>query len=352
MNLKKLKAALLGATGMAGQQFIEDLIDHPWIEITDLYASERSKGKKYKERVEIWHGKVSPPEEIWNKTIKWVEEINLDEVDIVFSALDGKVARTYEERCAKYKPVISTTRAFRYDDDVPILIPEVNKEHVKLIDVQKKNRNWEGFVVPGPNCTTVGLVMSLKPIYETFGLEWVIMVSMQAISGAGYPGVPAYDITANVIPHIKNEEEKVKKETLKILGKLEGDKIIPADFKIDCKCNRVPTIDGHMESVFIKTKKSCTVSEIRDVLRNWEGLDPTEYPTAIKNPIIVEDDIFRPQPRLDVEKYGGMAAIVGGIEETTFGGFKYTVLSHNTKRGAAKGEILVAEYLYKLGYIK
>jgi len=348
--LKKLKTAILGATGMAGQQFIEALEDHPWFEITDLYASERSAGLKYGERVKIWHGSKPPSDEILNKTIELVDNVNLDNVDVIFSALPGSIAREYEEKYAKYKPIISTTSAFRYDDDVPILIPEINLEHVKLIDIQRKNHGWKGFVVPGPNCTTVGLVMSLKPIYEAFGLEWVVMVSMQAISGAGYPGVPAYDITANVIPYIEKEEKKVKIETLKILGKYENGKIINADFKVDCKCNRVSSVDGHMESVFIKTKKDCTVDDIKQVLREWPGLEPDKYPTAISNPIIVTDDKFRPQPRLDVEKYGGMAAIVGGIDETVFGGFKYTVLSHNTKRGAAKGEILVAEYLYKEGY--
>jgi aspartate-semialdehyde dehydrogenase len=175
---------------------------------------------------------------------------------------------------------------------------------------------------------------------------------MQAVSGAGYPGVPSYDITANVVPFIKNEEGKVKKETLKILGKLENEKIASAPFKLDCKCNRVPSLDGHMESIFIKTKEPCEVDDIKAVLREWPGFDPKEYPTAIKTPIIVTEDPFRPQPRLDAERYGGMAAVVGGIEKTEFGGFKYTVLSHNTKRGAAKGEILVAEYLYKHGYIK
>ncbi|MHA1270694.1 MAG: aspartate-semialdehyde dehydrogenase [Candidatus Helarchaeota archaeon] len=348
--MKKLKSAILGATGMAGQQFIEALENHPWFEITDLYASKRSAGKKYKERVEVWHGSTLPSDDIMEKRIILVDEIDYDRVDVIFSALPGSIAREYEEKCAKHKPVISTTSAFRYDDDVPILIPEVNLQHTKLIEVQRKNRDWKGFVVPGPNCTTVGLVMSLKPIYEAFGLEWVIMVSMQAISGAGYPGVPSYDITANVIPHIRNEEPKVKKETLKILGKLEGEKIINANFKVDCKCNRVTSVDGHMESVFIKTKQSCTINDIKNVLRECPGLDPNKYPTAINTPVVVTDDLFRPQPRIDVEKYGGMATIVGGIEETVFGGFKYTCLSHNTKRGAAKGEILVAEYLYKEGY--
>jgi len=349
--LKKLKSAILGATGMAGQQFIEALEGHPWFEITDLYASERSAGKKYKERVKVWHGPNPPSDEIWEKKVKLVDDIDLDAIDIVFSALPGSIARKYEEKCAKYKPVISTASAFRYDDDVPILIPETNIEHIKLIDVQRKNRGWDGFVVPGPNCTTVGLVMSLKPIYDAFGLEWVIMVSMQAISGAGYPGVPSYDIIANVIPYIENEESKVKKETLKILGKFQDGKIISANFKLDCKCNRVTSINGHMESIFIKTKDPCDLEDIKDVLQKYPGLDPNKYPTAITNPIIVTDDPYSPQPRVDVEKYGGMATIVGGLDETAFNGFKYTCLSHNTKRGAAKGEILVAEYLYKEGFI-
>jgi aspartate-semialdehyde dehydrogenase len=348
--MKKLKTAILGATGMAGQQFIEALEGHPWFEITDLYASERSAGKKYRERVPVWHGQNPPSAEIWEKVIGLVDNVNYEDVDIIFSALPGSLAREHEAKCAKYKPVISTTYAFRYDDDVPILIPETNIEHTKLIVTQRKNHDWEGFVVPGPNCTTVGLVMSLKPIYQKFGLEWVIMVSMQAISGAGYPGVPSYDITANVIPHIGNEEPKVKKETLKILGELKDSKIIKADFKLDCKCNRVTSVDGHMESVFIKTKKSCDIDAIKQALKNCPGLDPKKYPTAIETPVVVTDDIYRPQPRIDVEKYGGMATIVGGIEETVFDGFKYTVLSHNTKRGAAKGEILVAEYLYKEGF--
>ena len=348
--MKKLKAAILGATGMAGQQFIEALENHPWFEIEALYASEKSANQKYRERVTNWLTMNPPSEEICEKVIGLVDKVNYEEVDVIFSALPSEVARANEEKYAQYKPVISTASAFRYEPDVPILIPEINKDHSDLINIQKERRGWNGFVVPGPNCTTVGLVMSLKPIYEAFGIEWVIMVSMQAVSGAGYPGVPSYDITANVIPYIKNEEGKIKKETLKILGKLENDKIVNAPFKVDCKCNRVTSIDGHMESVFIKTKDACEVDDIKAALRDWPGLDPEDYPTAIKTPIILTDDPFRPQPRLDAERYGGMAAIVGGIEKTEFGGFKYTVLSHNTKRGAAKGEVLVAEYLYKNGF--
>jgi len=349
-NLKKMKAAILGATGMAGQQFIEALENHPWFEIAALYASEKSAGMKYRERVTTWLPLNPPSEEIWEMTIGLVDEVDYEDVDVIFSALPSEIARACEEKYAQYRPVISTASAFRYEEDVPILIPEINKDHTELINIQKERRGWNGFVVPGPNCTTVGLVMSLKPIYETFGLEWAIMVSMQAVSGAGYPGVASYDITANVIPYIAKEEGKVKKETLKILGKLENDKIINAPFKLDCKCNRVPSLDGHMESVFIKTEQPCDENDIKAALRDWPGFDTEEFPTAIKTPIILMEDPFRPQPRLDAERYGGMAAIVGGIEKTEFGGFKYTVLSHNTKRGAAKGEVLVAEYLHKNGY--
>ncbi len=351
--MKKFKCAVLGATGVAGQQFIEACNGHPWFEITGLYASEKSAGKKYSEAA-TWHQDGDMEPSIAAMVVKDVARIgdDLKQYDIVFSALPGEIAREVEEKCAKEKPVISTTSAFRYDEDVPIIIPEVNAPHIELVKKQAA-RGWKGFVVPGPNCTTVGLAVSLKPIFDEFGIKNVFMTSMQALSGAGYPGVPSLDIIDNIIPYIAKEEEKVQKETVKILGN--GMK--NAGFRVSCTCTRANVRDGHTETVFVETEKPCTPEDYKAAIGRFNEKFRKEFgdlPSAPKESIVVRVEDDRPQPRRDRDTNDGMSTTVGRIRKDDIfaNGIKYVVLSHNTKKGAAKGEILVAEYLVKKGYVK
>jgi len=355
--MEKKRAAVLGATGAAGQQFIEALKDHPWFEIAGLYASERSEGKPYGEAAK-WFTSSPLPEDIAEITVGNVEKAinDIDQYDIFFSALPSDLSKEVEGNFAKYKPVISTASGYRYEDDVPILVPEVNAGHCPLIERQQKERGWKGFVVPGPNCTTMGLIISLKPIYETFGVKSVVMTSMQALSGAGYPGHSCLDIVDNMIPFIAKEEGKVVLETIKSLGKYKNGAIKNANFPVSCTCTRVATIDGHMLSIFVNTEKPCTPDDIKAVFKEYNDKCRKEFgdlPSAPKDTIVVKKEENRPQPRLDREIGDGMTTVVGRIrQDEVFGqnGVKYVALSHNTKRGAAKGEMLAAEYLIKQGY--
>jgi aspartate-semialdehyde dehydrogenase len=379
--MAKIPVAILGATGEVGQKFVVNLQKHPWFEINALYASERSAGKKYADALDYgkessrWFCKEKPDKKILDMMVLNVSNVNTEDCDVFFSALPSETALEAEGKIAKDKPVVSTASAYRYFDDSFTYLPSVNEPHAKIIETQRKNRGWKGFVVPQPNCTTVGLVMSLKPVYDKFGLESVIMASMQSVSGAGYGAVRSWAeqrreqgsdlpeglekfeqgiFEGNVIPYIKGEEEKVKKETVKLLGKFAGGKIVPAGFKIACKCNRVPVLEGHTESVFIETAKKCSVDDLKDAWKEYRG-EPQrlKLPTAPKQPIVVMGEIDRPQPRFDSYIEGGMVVVIGGVEANAFdNGFQYTVLSHNTELGAAKGAVLAAEYLYKIGLIK
>jgi aspartate-semialdehyde dehydrogenase len=379
--MAKISVGILGATGEVGQKFVVNLGNHPWFEVGALYASEKSAGKSYAEALNYgtessrWFVKKEPDKKILNMEVLDVRNAAEGEVNFFFSALPSETALEIEGKIAKEKPVVSTASAYRYFEDSFTYLPGVNESHAKIIEVQQKNRGWRGFVVPQPNCTTIGLTMSLKPVYDEFGLTRVIMASMQSVSGAGYDAVRKWMeqrraqgtelpgelkefspsiFEGNVIPYIKGEEEKVKKETVKLLGQFRGGRIYPARFKMACKCNRVPVLEGHTESVFIETKKKCTVDELKGAWKSYRG-EPQrmKLPTAPRQPIIVLDEVDRPQPRFDSYLEGGMAAVIGGVEANVFkNGFQYTVLSHNTELGAAKGAVLAAEYLYKIGLIK
>ena len=357
-----VKAAIVGATGIVGQQFLVALKNHPWIEITALAASERSAGRSYKEAISDaqsgalrWFCQEPPAEEVMTIPVQNAAEMDISALDIVFSAVESDQAKILEPKFAREKAVISTASAFRYDEDVPILIPGINSEHAKLINVQRKARGWKGFITPIPNCTTAGLAITLKPIYESFGVNAVIMTSMQALSGAGRSsGVIGLDILDNVIPFIVGEEEKVQRETQKILGSFAGNTVNPARFNVSCTCTRVNVREGHTESVFVSTQKTCAVDEITRVLREYNGLvGGVELPSAPRHMIIVHEDPFRPQPRLDRDAEDGMATVVGRIRKDNVleNGIKYLLVSHNTKMGAAKGAVLVAELLIRDGYI-
>ena len=356
------KTAIVGATGIVGQQFLTALKNHPWLEITALAASKKSAGKNYEEalrepktRAIRWYIDEELPPEFLDMEVEDASDLNPSEFDVIFTAIESDEAKILEPKFAAKSPVISTASAFRYESDIPIIIPGINSDHISLLDIQKKKRGWEGFIIPIPNCTTTGLVISLKPINDAFGLRNVIMTSMQAVSGAGRsPGVTALDITDNVIPFIPNEEEKVQEETKKILG-IKGDNGIEvADFNISSTCTRVNVLEGHTESVFVSTKEKCSIKGIKEVMEKYAGiLIDKGLPSAPKKLIVVQEDPFRPQPRLDRDAYGGMATTVGRIrtDNVLKNGVKYLLVTHNTKMGAARGAVLVAELLVKKGYI-
>ncbi|HEY9387705.1 MAG TPA: aspartate-semialdehyde dehydrogenase [Nitrososphaeraceae archaeon] len=352
-----LKVALIGATGAVGQEFVVALNRHPWFELSQIASSERSAGKKYIDAIRDsnsgvlkWHNKEQVPEYIRDVIVSKVEDIDLQKFDLIFTALESDDAKIIEPNFARSVPVISTAAAFRYEKDVPILIPGVNDSHAELLDIQRKNRGWKGFIAPLPNCTTTGLAITLKPIIEEFGIEGVFMTSMQALSGAGRsPGVIALDIMDNIIPYIPKEEEKVQLETKKILGNLDSESISSATIKVSCTCTRIPVLDGHTEAVFVETKKPAEPQQVKDeMLRFSKSVAIKKLPTAPKDYIIVHDDPTRPQPRIDREVNDGMTTVVGRLRKDTVfdNGVKYVLLSHNEKMGSAKGAVLLAELLY------
>ena len=354
----KKKVAIIGVTGAVGQEFVLSLEDHPWFEVTQIAASERSAGKNYVDAIrdpdsEIikWEVGGEIPEYIKGMTVKKIDEINVAELDLVFSAVESNAARDIETKFAKDIPVISTSSAYRYEDDVPILIPGINDEQAELLEVQKKNRGWKGWVAPLPNCTTTGLAITMKPLYEKYGAKKVMMTSMQAISGGGRsPGVSAMDVTDNIIPYIPKEENKVRIETKKILGKLKDGKIEPADIRVSCTCTRVPVIDGHTESVFVETEKEVDPKNAKETYEQYnKEISVAGLPSAPKDYYAVHEDPTRPQPRIERQVGGGMTTTIGRLEkEELFDhGLKYILFSHNKKMGSAKGAVLLAEMLYK-----
>ena len=358
----KKKVAIIGVTGSVGQEFVLSLENHPWFEVTQIAASERSAGKKYAEAIRdpnsgivSWevHGEI--PEYIKEMTVKNIDEINVSQLDLVFSAVESGAARDIETKFAKDVPVISTSSAYRYEEDVPILIPGINDEQAELLEEQKKNRNWKGWVAPLPNCTTTGLAITLKPLYEKYGVKKVMMTSMQAISGAGRsPGLSAMNITDNIIPYIPKEEGKVRRETRKILGKLKNGKIEDADIKVSCTCTRVPVIDGHTESVFVETNKDIDPDKAKELYsESNKNISVAGLPSAPEEYYAFHEDPTRPQPRIERDVGGGMTTTIGRVEkEELFDhGLKYMLFSHNKKMGSAKGAVLLAEMLYKKGKI-
>ena len=338
-----IKAAILGATGAVGQRFVHLLLDHPWFEISAVAASDRSKGLKYQDAIR-WKFLDSVPESIGELKVKSIDPKALDDADIIFSALPSEEAGKVEEAFAKSGSfVFSNASSHRMDPDVPILNPEVNGEHISLLDTQRKRRKWDGAIITNPNCTAAIFTLSLKPISDKFGIKRVLVSTMQALSGAGYPGESSLDMVDNVLPFINKEEEKVQQETLKILGS--SSKM--ASFKVSASCHRVPTLDGHLEAVFLETEKEATTEDIANAMNNFSG-EPQKLklPTAPNKPIVLREENNRPQPRLDRMAGGGMSVVVGRLRrDTALDGIKYLVLGHNTIRGAAGCSILNAEYL-------
>lgn len=357
-----IRTAVVGATGLAGQQFLAALADHPNFEITTLAASARSAGKSYADAIRTdsgqlaWYTGEPLDPALARLPVENAAEIDASAVDLVFTAIDSGPARELEPLYARHCPVISTASAFRYEDDVPLLLPGVNMEQAALLAYQSKQRGWKGFITPNPNCTTVGLAFTLAPLHRAFGIERVHMVSLQAVSGAGRsPGVIAMDVVDNIIPFIPKEEAKVQTETQKILGTLDGDRIVPARFGISSTCTRVGVLEGHTEVVHLTLSRATSAQSIAEVWRSF-GADflARGYHSSPRSLIHVHDDPFRPQVRLDRDMGDGMTTVVGRLraDDNVENGWKYMLVSHNTKMGAAKGCVLVAEHLLAEGAIR
>lgn len=354
MTRKEIRAALLGATGAVGQRYVSLLSKHPYIRLEVLMGKE-SEGKLYGEAVH-WLFSQAIPDEISQKKVMPATPESAKGCDLVFSALPSEAAVGLEKRFAEAGfNVVSEASAHRMIEEVPLMVPEVNPEHLKLVQEQKRKRGWRGSLVTTPNCTVTGLAIVLKPLLLSFGLTKAIVTTMQAISGAGYPGVPSLLITENVIPYIKDEEEKVSRESSKILGRLEDGKISPFRLQMAVSCNRVPVIDGHTESVYFESTSELSPDKVSSSLEGFIG-EPQrlKLPTAPDKPIIVLGEPDRPQPRLDrmAGSVPGMSVVVGrirqGIDEKSA---QLTLLSHNTIRGAAGNAILTAELMKSMGYI-
>jgi aspartate-semialdehyde dehydrogenase len=346
----KYPIGILGATGMVGQRFIQLLERHPWFEVAWLAASDRSSGKKYGDAAK-WRLDTPLPERIANMTVAPAEAAGAPK--IIFAALDAGIARELEPRFADAGcVVVSNSSAYRMAPSVPLVIPEINAEHLHLIEEQASRKASGGYMVTNPNCSTIGLVMALKPLEQRFGITQIIVTTMQAVSGAGYPGVPSMDILGNVVPYIGSEEEKMEAETLKLLGRLEGHSVIPLLARVSASCNRVAVEDGHTESVSIKLARPATHEEILAAWAEFRPLAGQGLPTAPDQPIEWAPQDDRPQPRLDRNRRNGMAVTVGRLRPCGVLDWKFTALSHNTIRGAAGAAILNAELLASLGKLE
>jgi len=351
--MKSFRVGILGATGAVGQKFIRILEQHPWFKVKALGASKRSAGKPYSEAAN-WIESTPMPESVAHLNVSECEPEHFDDIDFVFSGLDSSVATDIEANFAKAGfPVISNAKNYRTDPTVPLLIPEVNPDHIELIREQKFSSDGSGWIVTNPNCVAIPLTTSLKPLYDQFGIKSVVVTSMQAISGAGYPGVPSLDIMGNVIPFIGGEESKIRQEPLKLLGKLTDGAVRYANFSVEATATRVPVINGHLLSVTVQLKEKADLNTIREAMKNWESpIHDLDLPSAPEFPLKVHDDPRYPQPRLHADSEGGMQTAVGRIRQAHVMDVSYIAMAHNTVRGAAGGAILNAELLVRKGFLK
>jgi len=346
--MTKYRVGILGATGMVGQRFIQLLENHPQFTITAVAASDRSQGKRYGEAC-AWRLQGEMPANIKSMVVQPPKPPL--ECDLVFSSLPGDIARETENSFAQAGyPVISNSSAFRMDEDVPLLIPEVNYQHLELIEVQKKRNSSGGYIVTNPNCSTIMVALALAPLHAAFGIEAAIVTTLQALSGAGYPGVASLDILDNVLPYIGGEEEKIEAETRRILGKLEGEKVTFAEMAVSAQCHRVNVADGHMAAIRIKLNRRAELDHLREALSSFKSI-PQELKlhSAPRAPIVIRDEADRPQPKLDRDAGAGMSVTVGRMFPDSVFDYRFVTLSHNTIRGAAGAAILNAELLIATG---
>jgi aspartate-semialdehyde dehydrogenase len=347
---EKIAVGILGATGVVGQRFIQMLEHHPWFEVAWLAASDRSAGQAYGDAAR-WRLKTPIPERVRKMTVS--NAVPDGAPAVIFAALDAGIAREMEPQFAAAGcAVVSNSSAFRMQDDVPLVIPEVNADHLSLIEKQTWRKQSGGYIVTNPNCSAIGLVIALAPLHNQFGIESLFVTTMQAVSGAGYPGVASLDILGNVIPYIAKEEEKMEEETRKLLGRVNSDHVEMADFTMTAHCNRVAVEDGHTESVSIKLKKKASAEEIIAALNDFQSTpQELKLPLAPEHPIVYDTAPDRPQPRFDLDRGKGMTVSVGRLRPCGVLDWKFTVLSHNTIRGAAGAALLNAELLKVQGLL-
>jgi aspartate-semialdehyde dehydrogenase len=348
---EKIPVAVLGATGTVGQKFVCLLADHPWFELVAVAASSASAGRLYGDAVR-WREVSALPPEIAGLTVRECAPIMPGA--ILFSALEAEVAGPIEQSFARAGAIVVTnTRTHRMDPDVPLLIPEVNAEHLELIDCQRESRGWNGAILANPNCSTAALALALAPLHRAFGIERLFVSTMQAVSGAGYPGVPSLDIVGNVIPFIGGEEEKIERESCKILGTLSSGIVEPAQFSASVHSNRVAVVDGHMATVSVGFRDRVRVDDAVAALREFRGPPRvSQLPSSPTPPIEVEERIDRPQPRLDLNRGRGMAVTVGRVRPCPVLDLRLVVLGHNTVRGAAGQGVQIAELLVAEGRVR
>jgi aspartate-semialdehyde dehydrogenase len=347
--MNKIEVGILGATGMVGQNFIKFLDGHPWFEVTWLGASDRSAGKKYRDAMK-WNLDGVAPESVRDRVVEECKPGNAPR--LVFSATDASVATEIEQAFAKAgHVVVSNSRNHRMERDVPLLVPEVNPDHLKLVPGQQRLRGWKGQIVTNPNCSTIVLTMALGPLKQ-FGITRLITTTMQAISGAGYPGVPSMDINANVIPFIGGEEEKMQQETQKILGTFRGDHVEPLAAKVSAHCNRVPVVDGHIVTVSVELSAKPSEADVLNAFEKFRSApQDRDLPSAPKRPVQHMPEADRPQPRKDAERDRGMAAFIGRLRPCSVFDYKFVALGHNTIRGAAGAAVLNAELMHSEGML-
>ena len=345
----KIPVGVLGATGMVGQHFVRFLRNHPLFELTWVGASDRSSGKKYRDAT-AWRLDGTMPEATADLTVEACQPGNAPK--LVFSATDASVATEIEQAFARAGHlVVSNSKNHRMDDDVPLLVPEVNADHLAVAKQQKQSRGWDGQIITNPNCSTIVLTMALGPLVQ-FGILRVVVTTLQALSGAGYPGVPSMDITANVIPYIGGEEEKLEIETQKILGSVSGGNIVPLAAKVSAHCNRVAVVDGHLVTVSVEFTNKPTLADIRNAFDSFRGKPQLlNLPSAPVRPVIYMEEADRPQPRRDVERERGMAVFTGRLRECPVFDVKFIALGHNTVRGAAGAAVLNAELMHAEGLL-
>jgi aspartate-semialdehyde dehydrogenase len=341
-------AGICGATGAVGQRLIQLLEPHPAFEIAAVTASESSAGKRYRDAAK-WRINVPIPERVGELTVRKTEPDEIpDDVDILFSSLPSAVGKAVEPELCKQGYVVSSNSSnARTDSDVPLTIPEVNAQHLDLLEIQREKRDWEGALVKNPNCSTITMVPPLAALEDAVGLERITVSTLQAVSGAGYSGVTSMEIIDNAIPHIGGEEKKMETESRKLLGSYDGTGVEWLDARVEASCNRIPTIDGHLENVWVDTVEDVTVEAGKKAMRAYPALDLYSSPEQL---VHVFADPARPQPRLDRDRENGMAVAVGGIQETA-GGLQFNCLAHNTMRGAAGASVLNGELLLEQGYL-
>jgi len=350
---ERIPVGVAAATGAVGQRFVSLLQDHPWFEVTVVTASERSAGQTYRDAVR-WVIPGDVPASVADLPVRETTIDAFDEVAVVFSALPAEAARELEPQWAARGYVVCTNAsAMRMIEDVPLLIPEINADHIDLIAAQRARRGWDGLIVASPNCSTTGIVFPMAALHRAFGLATAHAVTMQAISGAGYPGVASMDILDNIIPYIGGEEDKLEHEPNKLLGTLQGDHIEMAPFKVSAQTHRVPVMDGHLAALSIGLREKHSPDEVLQVLRSYRAPDVVaDLPTGLTHPMIVRDEVDRPQPRRDRDAEDGMAITVGRVQRCAVLDVKLVSLVHNTLRGAASGAILNAELLAACGYVE